>query len=419
MITLGDGNDTVVIHGAEAPVIVRGEADGQGTLIVDRSTQTAALTPEDGASIEDGTAGQGVIRHVMSGDVTFDFVDTVLVKLGQGNDTFTIDLALDDTTVTVDGGGGDDTIRVQQIGDVVDTIVSGGTGQDFVHVDIDGFPQAEQFVGLRLNVENLAVDNTNNTTGVTWTLVNGEILMADDADDQTSAAPVAVIDTSGADLTQILGGSGTDSLHLVMDTASNVTGVVLGNRVELQTGVQALTPAGSGTFRNYDQVIDFAGLPASGASAYDEDGFRLQTTDGAVLVRDTSISTAARTSGEIELVSIDGSGQPDGSGFALYSVDLAATGAGDAAVTFRATTLSGGTVQQSFTVTAGTVATVQLGPQFTACSPASPGPRGPRRWLTTSSHANGSFRARQHRTWQSCHDSSCHHRSNSIRSRAR
>ncbi|MCU0963317.1 MAG: hypothetical protein MUF48_24760, partial [Pirellulaceae bacterium] len=365
-VTLGGGNDTVVIHGAEAPVIVRGDGEGHDTLILDRSAQTAALTPEDGASIEDGTAGQGVIRHVVSGDVTFDFVETVIVELGQGNDTFTIDLALENTTVNVDGGGGDDTIRVRRIADVVDTIVSGGTGQDGVHVYVDGFPEAEQFVRLRLNVETLTVDNAINTTGVTWTLVNGEVLMADDADDQTSAAPVAVIDTSGAALTQILGGSGQDSLHLVMDTTSNVNGVVLGNRVELQTGVQALTPAGAGTFRDYDQVIDFAGLPASGVSAYDEDGFRLQTTDGTVLIRDTSISTAARTSGESELVSIDGTGQPDGSGFALYSVDLAATGAGDAAVTFRGTTLSGRTVHQSFTVTAGSVATVQLGPQFTA-----------------------------------------------------
>ena len=175
-----------------------------------------------------------------------------------------------------------------------------------------------------------------------------------------------MIDTSGADLTQILGGSGEDSLHLVIDTASNVNGVILGNRVELQTGPPSACARRLRHFRNYEHVIDFAGLPEVGESAYDEDGFRLQTSDGTPINRDTAISTAARASGEIQLFSIDDNAAPDGSGFALYSVDLAAMGTSDAIVTFRGTTLSGGTVEQSFTVTAGTVETVQLGPQFTA-----------------------------------------------------
>ena len=421
-VTVGDGNDTVVIHGAEAPVIVRGEGDGHDTLILDRSTQTAGLTPEDGASIEDGIAGQGVIRHVVSGDVTFDFVETVIVELGQGNDTFTIDLALEDTTVTVtvDGGGGDDTIRIQRIGDVVDTIVSGGTGQDSVHVYIDDFPQAEQFTRLRLNVETLTVDNADNTTGVTWTLVNGEILMADDADDQTSASARLgdrhVRCRSYADPGWVRTGqpapghgygeqrhrSGFGQPCRIADRRAGSYFRGFRHVPELRPGVRLRRAAGERCEREYD-----------------EDGFRLQTTDGTVLVRDTSISAAARTSGEIELVSIDGTGQPDGSGFVLYSVDLAATGVGDAAVTFRGTTLSGATVQQSFTVTAGTVATVQLGPQFTALTGVTWTPGTETLALTTSSHANGSFRARQHRTWQSYHDSSCHPRSNSIRSRAR
>ena len=364
-ITVGDGDDTVTIYDSQAPVTVHGDGNGNDTLILDRSAETAALTPEDGASLEDGTSGQGVIRRVVAGDVTFDFMKTVAVKLGEGNDTFTIDLTLEHAIVNVDGGLGDDTINVLQIGDVLDTIVSGGAGDDRVKVVIDSFPKAQQFTKLRLNVETLTVDNTDNTTGVDWTLRNGETLQADDMDDQTPAVRIAVIDTSGADLTQILGGSGQDSLHLVIDTASDVNGVVLGNRVELQTGLQALAPASSSTFRNYEQVIDFAGLPESGESVYDEDDFRLQTSDGTLFVRDTSISTVARTSGEIELVSIDDNGHLDGSGFVLYSVDLAARGTSDAAVTFRGTTLSGGTVEQSFTVTAGTVETLQLGPQFT------------------------------------------------------
>ena len=367
-IQLGAGDDRVTIYGAGAPVTIDGAGGGMDTLIVDRSTETAALSPEDNASIKDGAStDSGVVRNVTAADVNFLSVEEVDVLLGEGNDTFTIDHALDNTRIKVEGGLGDDKIDVLRIGGVSDTIVSGAEGDDNARVVIDGFPKAEQFTTLKLDVETLTVDNTSNTVGVAWTLRNGELLEADHADDQTAAAPFAVIDTSGADLTDILGGSESedDSLSLVIDSASDVDGVVLGNRVELRTGLEVITPAGSKTFQSFEQVIDFVGLQ-SGVSTYDEDGFRLETSDSAGFDRDTTISTAARTSGEVQLFSIDVDKDPDGSGFALYSMDLAATGTGDAEVTFTGTTLSGATITQSFTVMAGTLETVELGPQFTA-----------------------------------------------------
>lgn len=82
---------------------------------------------------------------------------------------------------------------------------------------------------MRLDVEQLIVDNDNNTTqGVNWTVSNGATVAARSGSDSAD-----IVSAEGAGHIQVLGGSQDDTLEVVSDLTSNVEGVVDGNRVEL------------------------------------------------------------------------------------------------------------------------------------------------------------------------------------------
>jgi hypothetical protein len=276
----------VTVFDAAAALTINGGTGSLDSLVVDRSTTTAAV---NGASIEDGVnPDSGVITDVTAGDVSFSGFARVDLLLGTGNDRFEIDTGqngnLQNTTVSVDGGGGDDEIKVFSIGRPR-TIVDGGADEDTVIVVIDTFPLREQFTTLDLTTETLVVDNSGNSgvgaQPVAWTHKSSGELEADTipgtVDGDPATPPYQVINTLGADLTRIIGGSANDSLEIVSEVANNIEGTVEENRVELRSGLVVLKPAGFNTFTNFESAISFDWLQ-SGVFPYDEDGFRITGT---------------------------------------------------------------------------------------------------------------------------------------------
>jgi hypothetical protein len=114
--------------------------------------------------------------------------------------------------------------------------------------------------------------------------------------------------------------------------------------VTLRSGLVVLEPAGFRTLRNFATAIDFDDLPDT-ATSYEEDGFRLS---GSIRRSDAISPSAAHA------LPADGDAfvlEPvSGGSLALYSVDLAAPAPGLHPVTFTATTLNGGVLEQTFTV---------------------------------------------------------------------
>ncbi|HSB87529.1 MAG TPA: hypothetical protein VLD86_14555, partial [Ilumatobacteraceae bacterium] len=335
----------VTVFNAAAALTVNGDSSDSSALerlVLDRSAATAAVSA---GSIKDGTtANSGVITGVTAGAVSFSGLAQVDLLLGTGNDRFEIDTGrnrnLQNTTVSVDGGGGDDEIRVLSIGRP-QTIVTGGAEEDTVIVVIDTFPLREQFTTLDLTAETLVVDNSGNSGAgarpVAWTHKSSGDLEADTipgtVDSVPATPPYKVINTQGADLTRIIGGTRADTLSIVSELNSNIDGTVDGNHVELRSGLVVFEATGFNSFTNFESVISFDGL-RTGVSPYDEDGFRVSGT----LTRDDSVSPALGGTGTLTLSTV--SGTP----FALYSLTLSATTSTSQTVAFTGTTLGGQTV---------------------------------------------------------------------------
>ncbi len=298
-ITLGDGSDEVTVLDAHGQVSVDGSGTGTDSLTVDRTAQTAQVTA--------GRITNGLIDGLGLSDVIFSELETVDVKLGSGNDTFTVNSTLTDTIIGVDGGVGDDLVDVLAIG--AETNISGGDNVDTLNVTITGLPQADQFLNLNMSVETLIVDNTSNTEDTAWTLRETVL----EADAIPSVGNVLVLNTAGADRIRLLGGSGTDSLDIVSETAGGVTGSIDGNTVALRSGQVVLEPGGFETFRNFDTVIDFDSL-VNNRNYHVEDGMRLETSTS--FTRDDSISPAVTTNGRYTLTSATGGA------ISLYSLEL-------------------------------------------------------------------------------------------------
>jgi hypothetical protein len=293
-ITLGSGTDIVTIFDSLGKLSVDATLGGIDTLIVDR---TADVLTSSG-SITDGTGGpdEGVLSGLTTEDITFVEFEVVEVNLGSGNDDFNIDNSLADTNIRLDGGDGDEDITVRSIGglsgDDAETNIFGRGGEDTVTVFIGGFPTPNQFIKLTVDVEELVVDNTANTSQPVPWILRQTILQADLGTPTILTDDVEVINTDGAEFTRILGGgSPTDSLHVVSETNGQVTGIIDGNSVELRSGAVVLQGADFDEFRNYDFVIGFDSLGASQNTYSAEEGFELAAFK--YTLGDTSVAEAA------------------------------------------------------------------------------------------------------------------------------
>ncbi|MEJ0068135.1 MAG: hypothetical protein WDO24_04735 [Pseudomonadota bacterium] len=221
-------------------------------------------------------------------------------------------------------------------------------------VVVAGFPQVSQFVALHLDIETLVVDNTQNSTaGVAWSEADGQDPQANYSDPALALpTPFSVLDTAGAQLVTILGGTQSDSLTDQTTSAAAVTGTIDGSRVELRSGSQILTPSSSATFQYVSNAMTFDGL-TTGAPSYTENGFTLTPKtsggSGSTLVNsDTTNIGAAALNGSDKFTLT----AQDGGGFSLYALSLAST-SGTQTVTLTGTTLNGKTVTKTLTVTGG------------------------------------------------------------------
>ena len=365
-IQLGDGDDTVTVQSAKASLdVLGGSGAGFDSLVLDRSTSAAAIPS---GSIEDGSdMDSGIIRGTATSDpafvatanVAFQYLQRVGVLLGQGNDTFSIETGrsgnLANTIVDIDGGSGNDFVKALSVGST--TNITGNAGNDSVEAIIESFPLADQFTAINLKVETLLINNGESDVPVTWTREDASLLKADVV--PASGTAVNVINTAGTKLTRILGGTSGDALRIETDPlAGGIVGTVDGNRVDLQSGLVVLEPAGFDTFRNFDTVVDFDELAAQieiNNHTYVEDGYTVSTTGS--FAADNTISPALVTGTESDEVTLTSTA---GAGFALYTVELSG-----GTVVFTGNTVGGGEVTAAF-FAGSEFQTFDFPPSFTA-----------------------------------------------------
>ena len=326
MIDLGtdDVTDSLTIFDLSANLSVTGDAMGTDVITVDQSAANEAVT----GLLEDTASGE--LTGVLGGTLTFSDIALFNLSLGTGNDQLTIDAGagLAGTQLAIDGGGGEDELRVLELSDV--TSLAGGRQDDEVIVVVDGFPVANQFVNLGVDVETLVIDNSTNTVATAWDLTDG-ILEADDA--VSPAGAFEVLSTAGAGLIRILGGTDQDSLNVATETLTAVTGTIDGNRVILEYGEVILEPGEATVYSQNQRVIQFDGSLQS--SEYLEKGLRLSGSNGLNL--DTANGSVVTGITPSDTFTLEAS---DGSGFVFYGLDLGSAGAAET-VTFTATTLNG------------------------------------------------------------------------------
>lgn len=187
-VATGDGADLVTVFATAAELTIDGSGTGDDTLVIDRTAVSAA--------VQGGILGNGVLQRVTAGDILFDEMELIDVRLGSGNDDLEINQTLPNTRVSIEGDGGDDLVRVISVG-ALETRISGGSEEDTVRVVIDGFPQDQQFTTLALTTEILLVDNSSNSgpsaIPVAWTHRSGLL----EADTIPSTGRIGVIPTTG------------------------------------------------------------------------------------------------------------------------------------------------------------------------------------------------------------------------------
>ena len=226
-IDLGDDafNDDVTVLGNNASLTIIGNTGGNDVVTLDRS---GLATPIAAGQINDGsTAGSAVLSGFTDSTINLTNLGTANVLLGGGNNQVTIDTApnLSETQLRVQGGAGIDSFIVDSIAGR--SVVSGGGGNDSATVTIAGVPTANQFSDLRLDLEELVVNNQSNTvSGIAWTLTNDELAADTLSGGNPSGNSVSVVNTSGVARTQILGGTLTDSLDVHATVGNEVIGTI-------------------------------------------------------------------------------------------------------------------------------------------------------------------------------------------------
>ena len=335
-LNLGNGADSVTVRGTgAAPLQINGASLDGDIVTIERSAATAALTA---GVVRDGAKnGEGVVSGLTAGDVIFQSIDRLIVRLGSGNDAFMIrssDVALADTVIEVQGGGGDDLIEASSVASADNrTVVDGGAGNDTLKINIPATPRDRQFTSINKTVELLVIDNSLNATPVQWTLNDSDLK----ATTTPGGAQMLVLSTAGANLTRILGGSSAqDTLKVQSQTPAGVDVTMRDNTIELRSGqtVVSQTPPSdyAKTYQNYGNVVSFDGVGSqttyNTVFASTGSGYSLTTSNASGFVRNDSISVAAagRSNADVfTLSAINGSSASSGNAFGLYSLELANT----------------------------------------------------------------------------------------------
>ncbi len=311
---LGGGDDILTVVATDAAIGITGDASD--TLVVDESAQTTALT----GSIT-GSGSTGSIHGLTAGTLSFAGIGAVDVTLGSGNDSLTLNESFSGTALQISGGAGNDSFVAQAIGSAA-TMISGDGDTDTLTLQVAGLPANNAFTSLALDIDQLVIDNSANTsTAIAWTVNDGEV----------QATPVAggtlntVVSLGGVGQTKIIGGTQQDTLSIVSN-AGDVDGSIDGNHVELRSGLQVLSGTDSSSYVDYTHAMAFDTLQTGQVSQV-EVGFSLTVSGsgGSALVRDDSVGPALATtsaSDVLTLISANADGTATGNAFSLYSLSL-------------------------------------------------------------------------------------------------
>ncbi|MCG8612400.1 MAG: PKD domain-containing protein, partial [Pseudomonadales bacterium] len=332
-VNLGAGQNRTELVNASAPVNVIGSGapDGFDHLVVDASTTTSQITGQ----ITNQSASVGQLTGLTNQPVSFDKLDRVEAILGEGNDNFTVNHSLVDTAVILHGGKGNDAFVVEQIG-VLETQLVGGDNEDRVTVFVEGAPTENQFATLALDVDELIVDNTTGN-GNHWISVDGIELRAN-----SGAGEFLVMNTDGAELTDLRAGSGQDRLETRSATPGEVAGLVDDHRVELRQGAEVLEQSGRDGYHFYDVNVVSMDGSLSGTN-YVEDGFVLSSPS---LSKSNLHSASITTTNSADRVQFASENSSEIIG--VYALDVSMATSGSQSITIEAVTLTGETVAKTY-----------------------------------------------------------------------
>ncbi|MEM6468239.1 MAG: hypothetical protein AAF802_01625 [Planctomycetota bacterium] len=295
--------DRVTIRDTAAPITVLGDRRAIDIVDVDLRSQTNSMN----ARIEDSTlADTYEVIGATAGKISATGVTDLLVRFGEGNDTTIINTALNDssmgpgdgggstttptTELVVDGGAGLDEFTVRSLDGL--TIVRGGGNDDSVTVPIAGVPDSTQFNRLRLDIEQLTVDNRLNTAPVAWSLSDLSLSADTVTGNAPTGSPVVIVGTGGVDRTRILGGTANDLLDIQTTTITETFGEIDldsgdnsgSDRVQLDFGGEVFRPDRNATLNRSASNLDFSRL-VSGLTSLVENGLEV-ITDGTLVAHD-------------------------------------------------------------------------------------------------------------------------------------
>ena len=164
-INLGKGNDTLTIINSLAALDVYGgdNTNVPDTLIVDRSAMVQPLT---------GSLSATKIRELGLGTITYQDVESVQIRLGQGADKFRINGTRLGVVGSVFGQGDADQFTVGDGAPLDGRItLNGGDGSDTLTVEIAGDANElteDTFEELGFDVDQLVVDNHTGAAVTHW-----------------------------------------------------------------------------------------------------------------------------------------------------------------------------------------------------------------------------------------------------------
>ena len=199
-----------------------------------------------------GELTESLIRGLGTADIRYAGIEFLEINLGTSSDRLDFDVANSSTTrTTVRGGSGDEQVFIHSLAKltlsgnpIVTATIDGQAGVDRVTVVIPGNPNllaANEFANLGFAVEELRIDNTQNTTATAnWLLKNssgGAQVFVVNGPTETK-----ILDTLGAETTIFDAGGavGTDRLTVRDDVDAPQKISVEGTHIEVEEGANVL-----------------------------------------------------------------------------------------------------------------------------------------------------------------------------------
>ena len=236
----GVGDDVATVTPGTGGVTFNGDGNGPDnagdTLVADRSDAATSLTGSLSVSNGRVVIGLDGLPNVDL-SASLNSTENLRVRLGTGNDAFTIDTNhFSPSRIDVEGNDGDDSFTLRSVDPSMGPnsfAITGGAGRDTVTALIPGLPQSGLFDPVVPNVERLVIDNHTNSQSVAW-LTKGQEVYGND---------YRVINSLGADRVELIGGtSATDTLNVTgSDPARPLEIAVVDNTVNVFEGLNVLS----------------------------------------------------------------------------------------------------------------------------------------------------------------------------------